>query len=282
MQTVTRIEEVRRQVAQWHRAGERVAFVPTMGNLHAGHVALVARARELAPRVVVSVFVNPTQFVPGEDFDAYPRTPEDDGSKLAAAGTDLLFMPPEAEMYPRGRADQTWVDVPGLSDILCGAFRPGHFRGVATVVAKLFGIVQPEFALFGEKDYQQLAVLRRMAEDLCLPVDVVGVPTVRETDGLAMSSRNGYLSAAERALAPEIYRTLSALAERLRAGERDYPSVEREAMVRLDRSGFRSEYVSIRSADLREPGPAEARLVVLVAARLGRARLIDNLTVTLG
>lgn len=282
MQTFSGIDEVRRQVAAWRRAGERVAFVPTMGNLHAGHIALIDHARSLAPRVVASIFVNPTQFVQGEDFDAYPRTPEADGDKLATAGADLLFMPGEAEMYPRGRNDHTWVEVPGLSDILCGAFRPGHFRGVATVVAKLFGIVQPDVAVFGEKDYQQLAVLRRMAADLCLPVEVVGLATVREPDGLAMSSRNGYLSPTERAQAVEIYRSLCAVAERLRSGERDYAGLEQETMARLDRCGFRSEYVSIRRAELGEPGPTDTRLVVLVAARLGRARLIDNLSVALG
>lgn len=280
MQTVDRIAEVRRQVAAWRRLGERIAFVPTMGNLHAGHLALVSHARGLADRVVVSIFVNPTQFVQGEDFDAYPRTPEEDASRLREAGVDLLFMPPEEEMYPNGREGICTVQVPAIGDILCGAFRPGHFRGVATVVAKLFNIVLPDLAIFGEKDYQQLAVLRRMAADLCMPVEVVGAPTVREPDGLAMSSRNAYLSAEERTQAPAIYRTLTALAERLQGGERDFVLLEQDALARLEQAGFDPDYVAIRRAeDLGDPGPADRQLVVLAAARLGRARLIDNLVV---
>ena len=191
MITQRSINGVREQVRAWHRAGERVAFVPTMGNLHAGHMSLVARARELADRVVVSIFVNPLQFSAGEDLSAYPRTPEEDAAMLQAAGVELLFLPEETEIYPRGREGVTFVEVPGISDLLCGASRPKHFRGVATVVCKLFNIVQPDVACFGEKDFQQLAVLRRMVVELDIPVEMVGVATLREADGLAMSSRNG-------------------------------------------------------------------------------------------
>ncbi|WP_127477961.1 pantoate--beta-alanine ligase [Sulfurivermis fontis] len=282
MQTATTIAEVRAVVAAWHAAGARVAFVPTMGNLHAGHIHLVDEAHRHADKVVASIFVNPLQFGPNEDFAAYPRTLAADQAKLAAAGCDLLFAPGEQEMYPLGREGLTFVEVPGLSDILCGAFRPGHFRGVATVVSKLFHIVQPAVALFGEKDYQQLLVIRRMVRDLDMPVEIIGVPTVREADGLAMSSRNGYLAAAERRLASEVYATLQALAAEVRAGARDYATLEAMAVARLERAGFRPDYVSVRRAeDLGLPQAGERRLVALVAARLGKTRLIDNLLIDL-
>ncbi|GAB4300316.1 MAG: pantoate--beta-alanine ligase [Thiohalomonadaceae bacterium] len=280
MQTVTSIAEVRSRVAAWRTAGLRIAFVPTMGNLHAGHINLVSAARQQADQVVASIFVNPLQFGPGEDFAAYPRTLAADQAKLAAAGCDLLFAPTEQEMYPLGREGLTCVEVPGLSDILCGAFRPGHFRGVATVVSKLFNIVQPDVALFGEKDYQQLLVIRRMVRDLDMPVEIIGVPTVREADGLAMSSRNGYLAADERRLATEVYATLQALAAEVRTGVQDYTALEAAAVARLERAGFRPDYVSVRRAeDLDLPQAGERRLVVLVAARLGKTRLIDNLMI---
>lgn len=280
MLSVSTIHGIREQVAAWRRNGERVAFVPTMGNLHDGHLALVARARELAERVVVSIFVNPLQFGAGEDLEAYPRTPEADTAKLEAAGTDLLFLPEEAEVYPCGREGITFVEVPGISDILCGASRPGHFRGVATVVAKLFNIVTPDVAVFGEKDYQQLTVLRRMAAELSMAVELVGLPTVREEDGLAMSSRNGYLTPGERRHAPALYRTLLWVEEQLREGARDYGRLEQEAADALALAGLRSDYVSIRSAaDLRPASSDEQHLIVLVAAYLGRARLIDNLLI---
>lgn len=280
MQTVTTIAEVRSLVAAWRAAGLRVAFVPTMGNLHAGHVHLVSEARRQADRVVASIFVNPLQFGVNEDFSAYPRTLAADQEKLTAAGCDLLFAPGEQEMYPLGRDGLSFVEVPGLSDILCGAFRPGHFRGVATVVCKLFHIVQPDVALFGEKDYQQLLVIRLMVRDLNMPVEIIGVPTVRETDGLAMSSRNGYLAADERRLATEVYATLQALAAEVRAGALEYAALEAAAAARLERAGFRPDYVSVRRAeDLAVPQGGERRLVVLAAARLGRTRLIDNLLI---
>lgn len=219
MNIVEQLNDLRNQVRAWRTAGERVGFVPTMGNLHEGHITLVREALQRVPRVVVSIFVNPLQFGPTEDLAAYPRTPEQDQARLAEAGCHLLFAPSVATMYPNGQAVQTRVEVPGLSDILCGASRPGHFIGVATVVCKLFNMVQPDLALFGEKDFQQLLVIRRMVADLAMPVEVSGVPIVREPDGLAMSSRNGYLSVGERAQAPSLYRTLTAAAQQLVAGQ---------------------------------------------------------------
>src|SRR5690606_29239362 len=281
MLTIRTIDELRRAVAGWRAAGEAVAFVPTMGNLHSGHLALVARAREEAPRVVVSVFVNPTQFGPNEDFARYPRTEAEDAEKLEAAGADVLFLPSVEEMYPGGAEATTFVEVPGISDILCGEFRPGHFRGVATVVARLFNIVQPDVAVFGEKDYQQLLVIRRMVRDLAFPVRVIGAPTAREDDGLAKSSRNQYLAPEERELATRIHATLQAAAEGLRAG-RDIAALEREGAESLERAGCQPDYFAIRRAeDLDDPAPGDRELVVLVAARLGDTRLIDNLRVTL-
>ncbi len=276
------IAGVREQVRAWHLAGERVAFVPTMGNLHAGHMSLVARARELADRVVVSIFVNPLQFSAGEDLSTYPRTPAEDATLLEAAGVELLFLPEEAEIYPHGRDGVTFVEVPGISDLLCGASRPGHFRGVATVVAKLFNIVQPDVACFGEKDFQQLAVLRRMVVELDMPVEMVGVPTLRDPDGLAMSSRNGYLNPAERAIAPALYQTLQEMAQRLRDGESDYSLLQREGAAMLEKAGLRPDYLEIRHPDdLLPPRGGEASMVILAAAWLGRARLIDNLLIEL-
>lgn len=276
------IAELRIRVAAWKRAGERVAFVPTMGNLHRGHIHLVERARELVPRTVASIFINPMQFGANEDYAGYPRTLEDDSRQLEAVGLDLLFAPKLAEIYPRPLADMTQVTVPELSEILCGVSRPVHFGGVTTVVAKLFNMVQPDVAVFGEKDWQQLVIIRRMAADLDLPVEIVGVPTVREPDGLAMSSRNGYLSAEERARAPMLYSILRATAERLRAGERDCAALEAEAKSRLAEAGFRPDYFEIRCSDtLRRPTSADVDLRIFAAAWLGRARLIDNLAVAL-
>jgi len=262
----------------WRHHGETIACVPTMGNLHAGHLTLVAEARRRARRVVVSIFVNPLQFGPREDLAAYPRTLAQDQALIAGAGCDLLFTPTPETMYPRGQAAQTRVLVPGISDILCGASRPGHFAGVATVVCKLLNMIQPHLALFGEKDYQQLLVIRRLVEDLAMPLEIVGVPTVREPDGLAMSSRNGYLSAEERARAPALYRTLLSAADALRAG-RPIPDVELEAFRALEEAGLRPDYLTVRRReDLAEPGEADKDLVILAAAFLGRARLIDNVS----
>lgn len=281
MQTVHSVSALRAQVAEWQRAGEHVALVPTMGNLHRGHLHLVEQAQRYARRTVASIFVNPLQFGPNEDFAAYPRTLDADTQQLAAIGLDLLFAPTVAEVYPRPLAAMTQVTVPELPDVLCGASRPGHFSGVTTVVAKLFNMVQPQVALFGEKDWQQLLAIRQMVTDLNMPLEIVGVPTVREADGLALSSRNGYLSAAERALAPQLYATLQTLAQRWCAGEHDYLRLETEAMAQLATFGFRPDYLEIRHAQtLQRPTSAPEDLRIFAAAWLGKARLIDNLGIT--
>lgn len=278
MQIVSSIAALRSQLAEWRRNGERIGFVPTMGNLHAGHMSLLAAARHRANRVVASVFVNPLQFGPGEDYERYPRTPEDDRRLLGDARCDLLFLPDVAQMYPHGATQQTWVSVRGLSDILCGEFRPGHFEGVATVVAKLFNIVQPEVAVFGEKDFQQFTIIRRMTQDLCMPIEVVGAATVRTPDGLAMSSRNRYLSDEERRRAPHIHAALRAAVARIGGGDADYAAIEREGAAALEAVQMKPDYFSVRDASTLAPPGADSRdLVVLTAARLGRARLIDNL-----
>jgi len=288
MQTIHDIAALRSLIAGWRRANLRIALVPTMGNLHRGHLVLVDEALARADRVVTSIFVNPLQFGPAEDFGSYPRTLAQDSQLLCEAGNHALFAPRERDMYPRGRNGSTVVEVPGLSDQLCGASRPGHFRGVATVVAKLFSLVQPDLALFGEKDFQQLLVIRRMTADLDLPVEIIGVPTVREADGLALSSRNGYLTPAERAIAPRLYSALRQAATDLQRGASP-ADVERDAQQALAVAGFTPDYVSVRRREDLAPAPAmvsdgtpvSRELVVLAAARLGAARLIDNLGVTL-
>jgi pantoate--beta-alanine ligase len=280
MELIEDLTTLRRRVRAWRQAGDQVALVPTMGNLHRGHLRLVEEARAYAQRTVVSIFVNPMQFGPQEDFAAYPRTQARDRELLEAAGTDLLFAPSLTTVYPRPPEQQTRVEVPGLSDILCGASRPGHFVGVATVVCKLFNMVQPDLAVFGEKDFQQLLVIRRMTEDLCLPVSILGVPTVREADGLALSSRNSYLRPEERARAPAVRRALERAADGLRAGL-GVSEVEQRAAQDLRDAGLAPDYVSIRlAADLAAPGPTDTDLVVLAAAWLGKTRLIDNLRVS--
>jgi len=279
MQIVHTVSALRAQLAAWRTAGERVAFAPTMGNLHAGHIELVTQGRQRAQRVVASVFVNPLQFGASEDFGRYPRTLPQDAEKLTAAGCDLLFAPSVEEIYPQG-IGATTVRVAGVTEMLEGEFRPGHFEGVATVVNILFNLVQPDVALFGQKDYQQLAVIRRMVTDLRLPLEVVGVPTLRAEDGLALSSRNQYLSGDERSRAATVYRVLSVISEGLRAGRRDYPALQSEAALTLQRAGFRPQYVAIRAADLAEPRHDASDWVVLVAAVLGATRLIDNLRVS--
>ena len=280
MRTHFRYHDMQAALAPHRAAGRRIAFVPTMGNLHAGHMALVARARELCEVVVVSIFVNPLQFDRADDLAAYPRTPADDATLLEAAGVDVLYMPDEAEVYPRGREQGTRVIVPGLADILEGAHRPGHFTGVTTVVCKLFNRVRPDVAVFGEKDWQQLCLIRRMVDDLDMGVEIVGLPTVREADGLAMSSRNGRLSAAERTLAPALYRALDALRRALLTGRRDYTALEQTALAEITASGMRPDYISVRAQDLSEPEDGRD-LVVLGAAWIGRTRLIDNIPVRL-
>ncbi|NHZ69720.1 MAG: pantoate--beta-alanine ligase, partial [Thermotogales bacterium] len=272
MRTHASVEDVRNVIHDWRLAGERIAFVPTMGDLHQGHLELVRHALTRAPHVVASVFVNPTQFGPGEDFDAYPRTLESDQEKLQREGVELLFAPSVETLYPGGAEQTTRVEVPQVSRGLCDDFRPGHFAGVATVVARLFNLVQPDIAVFGEKDYQQLAVIRRMVRDLCWPIEIDGVPTVREADGLAMSSRNRYLTADERRLAPVLYQTLCEVAEQVRAQQQPFRTLERQAMKKLEQAGFSPEYVSIRHAESLQPletGEMPAR--VLAAARLGKA-----------
>ncbi|RME32815.1 MAG: pantoate--beta-alanine ligase [Gammaproteobacteria bacterium] len=277
MHTISHVRELRGTVAQWRAEGERIALVPTMGNLHDGHMALVERARQLAGKVVVSIFVNPTQFVAGEDFDRYPRTPREDAVRLTDAGVDILFLPTTATLYPHGLEGAVTVQVPSLDGMLCGASRPGHFTGVATVVTKLFNLVQPDMAVFGEKDYQQLLVIRRLTEELCLPVEIIGVPTVREADGLALSSRNAYLDEEQRARAPHLYRVLREAAARLEAG--DPPAAVCQGAIRdLEDAGFLPDYFEVRRAtDLGPAGPEDRALRILAAARLGETRLIDNI-----
>lgn len=282
MDIVHHVEDLRGARRAWQAEGCTVALVPTMGNLHEGHLSLVRHARTLADRVVVSIFVNPLQFDRAEDLAAYPRTLAEDCRLLAAEAADLVFAPSEGELYPAGREQVTRVDVPELSALLEGAHRPGHFVGVATVVCKLFNLVQPDVAVFGEKDFQQLLLIRRMVADLDIPVRIEGLATVREADGLAMSSRNAYLGADERPLAPAVYQVLSELAARMQAGERDCPGLEREAEKILEKRGLRPDYVAVRRRrDLLPPQPGDTRLVILAAAWLGRARLIDNLCLDL-
>jgi pantoate--beta-alanine ligase len=280
MQSVTTISAVRERVRAWRLGGARVVFVPTMGNLHAGHVSLIEAARRHGERFAASIFVNPMQFGPNEDFAHYPRTPREDERMLADAGCDLMFTPDVGEIYPHGSERAARVEVPGLSRILEGEFRPGHMEGVSTVVAKLFHIVEPDVAVFGEKDYQQLTVIRRMVTELCMRVEIVGAPTLRDVDGLALSSRNQYLTAAERRLAPVIYTTLEAAAARLRAGDGGFAGIELGGFQALETAGLRPDYFAVRrAADLTAPDRETRELVVLAAARLGRARLIDNVQV---
>lgn len=263
----------------WRQQGESIILVPTMGNLHAGHLQLVKQAKQLADKVVVSIFVNPTQFVAGEDYETYPRTVEDDVAHLQTIDPDLLFVPDVNEVYPAGVEHETQVVVPGLDSIFCGAFRPGHFTGVATVVTKLLNMVQPDIALFGKKDYQQLLVIKKLVTDLSLPVEIIGAETVREASGLAMSSRNRYLSVSEKEIAAELYQVLVTISAAIKTGRRDYHQLETDAVEHLQNKGFKTEYLNIRNAiDLDEP--KEDDLIVLVAAWLGKARLIDNIPIS--
>jgi len=279
MITVHTAAELRAQLAQWRAQGQRIAFVPTMGNLHQGHLALMAHARSLGERVVASVFVNPLQFGPNEDFGRYPRTLDADRAQLEAAGVDLLFAPAVEEVYVNGFPPATTITVSPLSAELEGAFRPGFFTGVATVVSILFNLVQPDLAIFGDKDWQQLQIIRRMVADLRMPIEIVGHPTARAGDGLALSSRNQYLSAEQRALAPALHAALCGVAEGLRGGRRDHAALIAEAIAALQAQGFATQYLEIRAPDL---GPANVDgddWVVLVAAVLGTTRLIDNVRV---
>ena len=277
MKIIHTIQELR----DWRREAGSVAFVPTMGNLHEGHLALVREAAKRADQVVVSIFVNRLQFGQGEDFDRYPRTLEQDAAKLAGEGVAVLFAPSEQELYPHV-AQQYNVEPPNLQNELCGAFRPGHFRGVATVVAKLFNIVEPDYACFGKKDYQQLVILQGMAADLNFRVEIVPVDIGRAADGLALSSRNQYLSEAERKQAPQLYRELQAVARAVENGNRDYAALEQQAAANLKQAGWQVDYVEIRHAgNLQVAHVGDSELVVLAAARLGNTRLIDNIEIRL-
>ncbi|ATZ73543.1 pantoate--beta-alanine ligase [Idiomarina sp. X4] len=275
MKVLKSLQELR----EWRSAQQQVALVPTMGNLHDGHLQLVKNALQHCDTVVVSIFVNPMQFGPNEDLDSYPRTLEADCSALETLGVSAVFTPTVNDVYPRGLEQQTKVSVPGISDILCGASRPGHFEGVATIVCKLFNMVQPQVAVFGEKDYQQLQVIRLMTQDLSLPVDVVGVPTQREASGLALSSRNGYLTAEEKTQATALYKSLQDAKAGLERQE-DFELVESQAVQQLGKAGFKVDYFSIRNSDDLQPASEkDEKWVILAAAFLGKTRLIDNLQV---
>ncbi len=282
MKTLHDIGSVREITRGWRRDGESLAVILTMGNLHKGHMSLVSLAHEHAEKVAVSIFVNPTQFGPNEDFENYPRTLANDKRRLSRAGVDLLFTPSVEEIYPHGQEGSTRVVVPGLSEILCGKTRLNHFEGVASVVSRLFNVLQPDIAVFGQKDYQQLVIIRRMAADLHLGIEIIAGQTCREKDGLAMSSRNQYLSDTERAAAPELFRALQACRERLQTGDIDFDALEKAGSARLAKAGFKPDYFAIRNAgDLSRPTADSRHLVILTAAWMGRARLIDNILVEL-
>ena len=273
---------LRQHIRRLRQEGKRVALVPTMGNLHDGHMTLVDEAKARADVVVVSIFVNPMQFDRPEDLARYPRTLQDDCEKLNKRKVDFVFAPSEKEIYPQGLEGQTFVDVPGLSTMLEGASRPGHFRGVSTIVSKLFNLIQPDLACFGEKDFQQLALIRKMVADLGYDIEIVGVPIIRAKDGLALSSRNGYLTAEQRKIAPGMYKVLSTVAGKLQAGERDLPEIITLAEQELNEKGFRADDIQIRDADtLLDLTDSSKRAVILMAAWLGQARLIDNKIVEL-
>lgn len=281
MQIISVTTELREQTKDWRRSGDHIALIPTMGNLHQGHLSLIELAREYAEKVVVSIFVNPTQFADDEDFNNYPRTLDRDKRHLLRAHVDLLFVPDVDTLYPFGFENSTSVSVPILSDDFCGAFRPGHFDGVTSVVTRLFGLVLPDVAVFGQKDYQQQLIIRRMTADLGLPIRIVTGQTVREDDGLALSSRNQYLTDEERVAAPQLHRTLAKIGVALQTGKRDFEELEREGMAELEQSGFAPDYVSIRRAEtLQIPDRDCDELVVFAAATLGKARLIDNVVVS--
>lgn len=284
MNTVESIKDLREQVKEWRMQGLTVAFVPTMGNLHDGHLALVKAAHRHADKVIVSIFVNPMQFGLSEDIDNYPRTLAQDKESLIKVNTDLLFTPTASIIYPKGFGENSYVEVPNISDWYCGASRPGHFRGVATVVCKLFNLVQPDVACFGSKDYQQLQVIKTMVEDLSMAVEIIPVEIVREVSGLAMSSRNGYLTPEELAIAPILYKTLQWLSKQLRINHqaRDYAVLVMQASEMLDNAGLKTDYIKLCHAQTLAPiEPNDQDIVILAAAYLGKARLIDNLPVSL-
>jgi len=287
METVSKISELRAQVTAWRQQGLTIAFVPTMGNLHAGHISLVTEALKHADKVVASIFVNPMQFGVNEDIENYPRTMVDDQQKLTAAGADLLFTPTPDIIYPKGLAKQSFVEVPNVSEGYCGESRPGHFRGVATIVCKLFNLVQPDVACFGLKDYQQVQVIQIMVEDLSMPISIIPVATIREESGLALSSRNGYLTAEEKATAPALYQSLQWLAEQIRAGYAQQDSIDfiglaKQAAKAINDAGLHTDYLHVCHAQTLQPASEDdTQLVILAAAHCGNARLIDNLQVNL-
>lgn len=282
MKTIESIGALRTLTRTWRQQGKTVGFVPTMGNLHNGHLTLVDEARRHCDIVVASIFVNPMQFGENEDLATYPRSLPEDKQHLTEHGVDALFLPSVDEMYPRGLAQQTFVEVPGLSDVVCGASRPGHFRGVATVVCKLFNMVSPDHAYFGEKDYQQLKVIKTMTMDLSMDICIHGVPTQRAPSGLALSSRNGYLSEDEREIAPMLYATMQALKADIIAGKRDFPALIGHYSQLLNEAGFRTDYIEVLNADtLTRPDERDTSLVILIAAYLGKTRLIDNMEVAI-
>jgi len=280
MQSITEIKSLRSQIKAWRQAGLSVALVPTMGNLHRGHFSLVEKAKTLADKVVVSIFVNPMQFGANEDLDNYPRTLNEDKQSLAELETDIVFTPSVETIYPNGLGAQSFVDVPDISLGYCGGSRPGHFRGVATIVTKLFNLVQPDYACFGEKDFQQLQVIKTMARDLSIPVEVIGVPTMREVSGLAMSSRNGYLSEAQKTTATVLFKTLNTCAEQLKSGEKDFVKLESLAKQSLEQAGLKPDYFEIAQRDtLKTATLKDTKFVILAAAYFGNVRLIDNIQV---
>ena len=280
MQSITEIKSLRSQIKAWRQAGLSVALVPTMGNLHRGHFSLVEKAKTLADKVVVSIFVNPMQFGANEDLDNYPRTLNEDKQGLAELETDIVFTPSLETIYPNGLGAQSFVDVPDISLGYCGGSRPGHFRGVATIVTKLFNLVQPDYACFGEKDFQQLQVIKTMARDLSIPVEVIGVPTMREVSGLAMSSRNGYLSEEQKTTATVLFKTLNTCAEQLKSGEKDFVKLESLAKQSLEQAGLKPDYFEIAQRDtLKTATLKDTKFVILAAAYFGNVRLIDNIQV---
>ncbi|MFV2031513.1 MAG: pantoate--beta-alanine ligase [Gammaproteobacteria bacterium] len=283
MYQATSVSELRHYIQHWRDHGESIAFIPTMGNLHQGHLSLIEKGQSLCDRSICSIFVNPMQFGPNEDFNHYPRTLEQDIEQLESIGCDLAYLPAASELYPQGLDKITQVRVTDLTEIFEGAHRPGHFTGVSTIVLKLLNIVKPDISVFGKKDFQQYCVIRKMAQDLNLEVDIIGSETTRETSGLATSSRNRYLSEDQKALAPLIYQTLKDSVTRIAEGETNFKRLEQEATERLGQAGFEVDYFCVCSAETLKPASAEdRRLVILVTARLGDTRLLDNIEIDLG
>lgn len=282
MKTYRHIKQLRDTIIAGKQQGKRVAFVPTMGNLHEGHISLVRKARSLADIVVVSIFVNPLQFGANEDLDKYPRTLMADKEKLFAEGVQILYTPQVEDIYPEGMDIHTKVDAPALSDTLCGASRPGHFTGVTTIVSKLFNIVQPDIAVFGKKDFQQLSIIKKMVNDLCMPINIIGVDTARDVDGLALSSRNNFLNEIERVIAPILHKTLSECRQAIALGYDSYEELENHAKETLKKAGFEPDYFNVCDVKTLQKVTAETeQIVIAAAAKLGNTRLIDNVTITL-